>query len=149
MTAMILHPTDVSQWYALVSEAELNTALMLDESLESYLVFLLMRFSHTTDWIDSFLALDYLELMHVSQMKQRDRLWQLGDKSLLLSGLFPELADQRHVQLEYYTEMGRLAYLRVSEMPMEASSSLYFHLSEQFIKLQAILKSLRGPSRCC
>lgn len=149
MTTMILHPTDVSQWYTLVSEAELTTSFMLDEALESYLVFLLMRFSRTTDWIESVLALDYLELVHVPRLKQYERLRQLGDKSLLFSGLFSELADQRHVKLEYYTEMGRLAYLRASEMHIQDSSELYFNLSEQFVALQSILKSLRGQSRCC
>ena len=45
MNKLILHPTDISQWHALVNEAQAATRLILNENTESYLVFLLMRFS--------------------------------------------------------------------------------------------------------
>ena len=44
MTRLILEPTSVAQWQALVREAQSECNCNLDETLESYLVFLLMRF---------------------------------------------------------------------------------------------------------
>lgn len=39
MKKLILHPTELSQWHALVNEAQATTDLILNESTESYLVF--------------------------------------------------------------------------------------------------------------
>ena len=39
MNTLILHPTDMSQWHALVYEAQANTQIILPENSESYLVF--------------------------------------------------------------------------------------------------------------
>ena len=47
MKSLILHPTDIAQWYALVNEAQVASQLNLTENTESYLVFLLQRFSQT------------------------------------------------------------------------------------------------------
>ena len=58
MKNLILHPTDISQWYALVTEAEVATHQNLTEDTESYLVFLLQRFAQTPPlfFINKFIA---------------------------------------------------------------------------------------------
>lgn len=60
MKRLILHPTDISQWHALVNEAQAATRLILNEATESYLVFLLMRFTQNPKLIESIVALDFL-----------------------------------------------------------------------------------------
>lgn len=142
MGRIILHPTDMCQWHALVNEAEAVTQLILDEELESYLVFLLMRFAASSDWIESPVALDFLKSMQQKPI-QVDSLREVGDKSLLFSGLFPELAVKRHVGLNYYVEMGKAAYLTASEIEEKKSGQLYYHLSLNFVSLQNILHSIR------
>ena len=144
MKKLILHPTDTSQWYALVSEAQASTRLVLNENTESYLVFLLMRFSQTTQLMESVMALDFLESMHLPGRRQVELLREVGDKSLLFCGLFPGMASKRHVRLEYFSDMGQAAYLTVSELQDRDSAELYFQLSEQFIRLQQILQAMRG-----
>ena len=52
MNKIILHPTETSQWHALVNEAQAASRLILNEDTESYLVFLLMRFAHETQWFE-------------------------------------------------------------------------------------------------
>lgn len=144
MKQLILHPTDTSQWYALVNEAQAATRLVLNENTESYLVFLLMRFALGPKLVESVIALDFLESMHRPRLLQLELLRDVGDKSLLCSGLFPGLAKRRHVSLNYFSEMGQAAYLTIGEMEERQTAALYFQLSAQFITLQQILQAMRG-----
>lgn len=144
MKKLILHPTDMSQWHALVNEAQAATQLILNESTESYLVFLLMRFSQGPKLIESIIALDFLESMHRPRTLQLELLRDVGDKSLLFCGLFPGIAKRRHVNLNYFSEMGQAAYLTIGELEGKHSADLYFQLSEQFFSLQHILQAMRG-----
>jgi hypothetical protein len=144
MKQLILHPTDISQWHALVNEAQASTRLILNENTESYLVFLLMRFSQGPKLIESVIALDFLESMRKPRQLQVELLRDVGDKSLLFCGLFPGIAEQRHVSLSYFSEMGQAAYLTVGELHDNQTADLYFQLSAQFVTLQQILQAMRG-----
>ncbi|GGI84550.1 hypothetical protein [Legionella impletisoli] len=144
MKKLILHPTDTSQWHALVNEAQAATRLVLNENTESYLVFLLMRYSQTTQLLESVIALDFLESMQLFGKRQVERLKDVGDKSLLFCGLFPGMANKRHVSLEYFSDMGQAAYLSVGELQERHSADLFFQLSEQFNTMQQILQAMRG-----
>ncbi|HAT8815126.1 TPA: hypothetical protein JBA58_05835 [Legionella pneumophila subsp. pneumophila] len=144
MKQLILHPTDISQWHALVNEAQAATRLILNENTESYLVFLLMRFSQDTKLIESVVALDFLESMRKPRQLQVELLRDVGDKSLLFCGLFPGIAKKRHVSLSYFSDMGQAAYLTVGELEENQTANLYLQLSEQFITLQQVLQAMRG-----
>lgn len=144
MKQLILHPTDISQWHALVNEAQAATQLILSENTESYLVFLLMRFSQGPKLIESIIALDFLESMHRPRTLQMELLRDVGDKSLLFCGLFPGMAKKRHVSLDYFSDMGQAAYLTMSELEDRHTADLYFQLSEQFLTLRQILQAMRG-----
>ena len=149
MSQLILHPTDMSQWHALVNEAQASTRLILPENTESYLVFLLMRFSHTPELAESVLAVDFLNSMQAVGARQVELLREVGDKSLLLSGLFPGMAEKRHVQLKYFTDMGQAAYLTVSELEADDVGILYHELSCQFNQLLEVLQALGLPDWGC
>ena len=144
MKPLILHPTDISQWHALVNEAQASTRLILNEVTESYLVFLLMRFSQGSRLVESVVALDFLESMRKPRQLQVELLRDVGDKSLLFCGLFPGIAQQRNVSLSYFSDMGQAAYLTVGELQEKQSADLYFQLSAQFVTLQQILQAMRG-----
>lgn len=143
MKKLILHPTDTSQWHALVNEAQASTRLVLHENIESYLVFLLMRFSQTTHLLESVVALDFLESMSADGSRQIELLRDVGDKSLLLSGLFPGVADKRNVSIHYFIEIGQAAYLSIGELEESQSADLYFQLSTDFSSMQKILQAIR------
>ena len=144
-----MHPTDLCQWHALVNEAQAASSRVLNEETESYLVFLLMRFSMTTDWLESVIALDFLESMQRHEASQIELMREVGDKSLLFSGLFPDLARRRRVSLDYYVNMGRSAYQSVSELQTPDQALLYVQLSHQFINMQIILQSIRAHGAHC
>jgi len=144
MTNLILHPTDISQWHALVNEAEITSHQVLNENTESYLVFLLMRFSQKTQLVEAVIGLDFIESMQALKSRQVELLRAVGDKSLLFSGLFPGMASKRHVKLDYYTQMGQSAYLTLSELEATESAHLYTELSHQFTNMQQVLQAMRG-----
>lgn len=144
MKKLILHPTDISQWYALVSEAEAATQLVLSENAESYLVFLLQRFAQNPQLAESVIATEFLESMATFGKKQIEKLKTVGDKSLLLCGLFPGVAERRNVNLDYYVGMGKAAYLTVSELQNNPESELFLDLSNHFPNLQHVLQAIRG-----
>lgn len=145
MRQLILHPTEMSQWHALVNEAQASTRLILNEDTESYLVFLLMRFCHVSKLFESVLALDFLHAMNTTKRNKVMLLQELGDKSLLFSGLFPGVAAKKQVSLTYFTELGQAAYLSVGELYEEPQlARLYYELSQKFLTLQQILQAM-----CC
>lgn len=144
MKQLILHPTDTSQWHALVNEAQASTNLILSEGTESYLVFLLMRFSQTPHLLESVVALDFLESMNKKGRQQFELLKSVGDKSLLFSGLFPGMAKKRHVSLSYFLNMGQSAYSSIGDIQQSHTAKLYYELSEKFHNMQQILQAMRS-----
>ncbi len=148
MNTLILHPTDISQWHALVNEAQAATHVVLNEHTESYLVFLLMRYTQTPKLVESIVALDFLDAYNKPRMRQVQHLRDVGDKSLLFCGLFPGMAKKRHVSLSYFSDMGQAAYLTISELQLEQGADLYNQLGTQFLQLQQILQAMRGVSLC-
>ncbi|MCX7115695.1 MAG: hypothetical protein NTW08_07305 [Gammaproteobacteria bacterium] len=143
MTPLILHPTDLCQWHALLGEAQMTSHVVLSENTESYLVFLLMRFAKEHALSESILALDFLESEQGTPTQQRiDKLQEIGDKSLLFCGLFPGMANKRHVSLSYFSEMGQHAYFSVSRDFSHPHALLFAELSERFLSLQQVLQRL-------
>lgn len=144
MKPLILHPTDTSQWHALVNEAQASTRLILNENTESYLVFLLMRFSQQAQLMESVVAVDFLHSMNKTGRRQIELLREVGDKSLLLCGLFPGIATKHHVGLDYFSGMGQAAYLTIGELQEPALADLYYQLGNQFSSMQKILQAMRS-----
>jgi hypothetical protein len=144
MAQLILEPTPQAQWQALVHEAQTACDRHLDETLESYLVFLLMRFADKPHCTARIMAEDYLnsQLLHGEQ--RADRLRDVGDHCLLFSGLFPQLAERRLVRISYFVTIGQSSYQQLSAVLDRGWSTVYRHLSEAFIVLMDVLHAMRG-----
>ncbi|RMG29365.1 MAG: hypothetical protein D6721_06305 [Gammaproteobacteria bacterium] len=144
MKELILEPTSVAQWHALVTEAEQACACRLDEELESYLVFLLMRFLRQPELAGRVMAMEYLEGLNSAGRAQIDRLREVGDLCLLLSGFFPEQAARRLVRISYFVDLGRSSYGVLADRFSHAAAQVYRSLSEGFVTLMDILQQIRG-----
>jgi hypothetical protein len=144
MQPLILHPTDTSQWYSLIMEAQVQSKINLPVDTESYLVFLLMRSSKTTDWLDSIIGVDLIHALEKKGRQQKQLLLEVGDKSLLLSGFFPELVAKRKLDPMYFVHIGQIAYASVGAYPDEPAQKLYCTLSDQFLTLQSLLKTAKN-----
>jgi hypothetical protein len=144
MTRLILEPTSVAQWQALVREAQAACNCNLDETLESYLVFLLMRFADNPHCTARIMAEDFLNSCAAQGVDRIDRLRDVGDHCLLFSGLFPQLAERRLVRISYFVNIGRSSYHQLSDVLDRGWARVYGNLSEAFIVLMDVLHAMRG-----
>lgn len=140
---LVLHPTETSQWHALLNDAQAECNCLLSEDLESYLVFLLMRFTQTPELANSVLAMDFLNQANSDGVRRLELLQALGDKSLLFSGLFPGLASKRLVSIDYFIDMGKTAYFTIADIDTAKGSELFSDLGENFVSLKTVLSNTK------
>ncbi len=138
------HGTPTELWHGLVLEGEQKRNLALGEELESYLVFALMRHLADPTLASRILALDWLRAAEVPAQGGADALREVGDRCLLVAGLFPQLAQRRRVDDEYFVRLGRGAYAGAAERTRRAEASLLAKLVEAFHSLVDVLRAL-GP----
>ncbi|MBL4762113.1 MAG: hypothetical protein JKY93_05370 [Gammaproteobacteria bacterium] len=137
---LTLHPTPLAQWHCLIGEAQQTSKRLLTEPLESYLVYMLMRFCKRPDAFNHAMA---LELLATNDMAVKDdKLRDVGDKCLLVSGLFPGIIEKRNVSSRYYVDLGRDAYSRLAHYLPQASAELYQHLCQFFLDLMNVLQAI-------
>ena len=144
MKTVRLEPTSTAQWQALVHEAVRASNTPLSEMLESYLVFLLMRFSRRPDMAARALCLSYLEAAQLSRSDSLVRLRDVGDQCLLLSGLFPHRARRRRVRVNYFIQLGQSAYQNAAATVRHGAAELYEQLSHGFVGMKDVLQAMRG-----
>ena len=104
---LVVEPTEIAGWQTLVHDAQQASLLELTEELESYLVYMLMRFAGQPELVASVLALEFLENIDAMGTEQRDALRDVGDKCLLFSGLFPGRAKKCRVRVSYFVDLGQ------------------------------------------
>ena len=140
---LILEHTEVAQWHSLIKEAEEECSCYLDESMESYLVFTLMRFMKDQDLATQAIALEYLRAHGLPRSMRIEQLRNIGDQCLLVSGLYPQRAEKRLVRVSYYVNMGRSAYHHISDNMQQSAADLYRQLAEAFVTLMDLLQTIR------
>lgn len=143
MSTLITHPTATAQWHALIHEAEHTCQTSLGEELQSYLVFLLMRYVSASEFATSILALDYLNSFEMHGRLRQEQLRDVGDKCLLYSGLFPGQAERRRVRISYYVTVGKSAYAMLAHSLAGIKAKVFQDLSYQFVLLMDILQATR------
>jgi len=136
---LLLKDTPVALWQDIIHEAEAACTISLKEELESYLVFLLMRYTDKPEMIKHVMANEFLTGINQPRHNRLITLQGVGDKCLLYSGLFPQLAEKRLVKVSYYVKIGQSAYSAISHK----STDLYGMLSRHFVPLMDILQSVR------
>lgn len=142
----ILDASEMSQWHTLVSDAERDYGCRLEESMQSYLVFTLMRFARDQQLNSGVIAIDFLSSLKLSGALRNEQLRQIGDQCLLVSGLYPQSAEKRQVSVDYYVNIGRSAYHHISTATHRSIADLYRQLTESFILLMDLLQTIRRYS---
>lgn len=144
MDKIIVDPTATSQWNTLVAEASNFNNKNLSPELESYLVFLLMRFTSAPEIADSIVAINLLESAHQNKTQQQQTLRDIGDTCLLFTGLFPGRAQKRRLRISYYVKIGQTAYMSLSSnFKNNSCANLFAALGEQFVTLMETLQAMR------
>jgi len=140
----ILVESNTAQWHQLVLDAQEITQSPLNEDLESYLVFMLMRNISNANLHSKVMAMEYIESIKSHGSEREMRLREVGDHCLLFSGLFPERAHRRQMKVKYYVDLGRTAYLHLAEDLSTGMAKLYQQLSDSFVYVMDTLLAIRS-----
>ena len=136
---LLLQATPLALWYETIHEAQKASAIFLEEEVESYLVFLMMRYTARPDVIQQIIASTFLKGLEMRFKQRETHLQEVGDVCLLLSGLFPAVAQKRLVNISYFVNIGQSAYGSISQ----STNDLYSLLAHQFVSLMDVLQSMR------
>ncbi len=137
------HGTAAELWQGLLRDAEARSQVALDEMQESYLVFVLLRHQRDPDLLARVQALDWLRAQESAGRHRSDSLRDVGDRCLLIAGLFPAQAERRRVSVDYFLTLGRSAYRDVADACRNAYAELFAQLAAHYDRLVAVLRGIR------
>lgn len=140
----VRHGTATELWQGLLRDAEARSKVTLDEMQESYLVFVLLRHQNDPTLLARVQALDWLQAQEQVGQGRADALRDVGDRCLLIAGLFPALAQRRRVSVEYFTALGRSAYRDVADACRHAYADLFAQLAAHYDALVQVLRGVRA-----
>lgn len=140
--SLVTNTSSLALWQEVIKNAEDRCAIALKEELEAYLIALLMRYVNKPELVKQVFANAFLEAMKLQHHLRKLSLQNVGDQCLLFAGLFPRLAERRHVKITYFVDIGRTAYSAVSDH----GNDLFGSLAMQFVLLMDVLQSIRHPS---
>jgi hypothetical protein len=129
-------------WHDLVRDGEQHAGVELGESVQSYLVFVLMRYLRDSALAGHVLALDWLAAAEQTGRARADALRDVGDRCLLVAGRFPGLAERRRVSADYFATLGSGAYLGVAESATAGHAALFAELAGAFRRMVRVLGAL-------
>ncbi|OIO30619.1 hypothetical protein AUJ77_02310 [Candidatus Nomurabacteria bacterium CG1_02_43_90] len=140
--------TVVATWVDFVKKGEQKIGQDLNEDLESFLVFTLMRFMRRTDLFSVTLALEFLNASsEYTGHKKEQALSSVGDISLILAGLFPERTKNLNVSPSYFVEIGRMAFEELAtsfeRRNIKSHANLYHSVCQGFPFMAKVLLSAR------
>lgn len=142
-----LHSGTTTQlWYELVRDGEARTQLHLPDTVESYLVFVLQRHQGDVLLGGRTMALECLNGMQRSGRDRADALRDVGDRCLLIAGLYPKLARRRNVQPHYYVALGQAAYGEVAAVARAGHATLFEQLARRFDVMRRVLAGIVTPA---
>ena len=133
-------------WHDLVAEGEQRAGLELGESVQSYLVFVLMRHLRDDTLVARLLALEWLWAASLVGGARADALRDVGDRCLLIAGRYPGLAERRRVSADYFAQLGCGAYHGVAESARGGYAALYAELARAFGRMVTVLGALPGTA---
>lgn len=147
MTSILTDTAQTALWHDLVRDAERGASTRLDDELESYLVFMLMRHTRDAQLGGHVFAVDFLLALEQRGAQREQELREIGDRCLLVAGLYPEQAQRRLVTLDYFLALGSHAYDELSAALKAALADLYHHLAQAFARMVRVLMELRSQTR--
>lgn len=133
----------------LVQEAISRQAVETSAATERYLVQLLCRFLRTnSEQLDWALGLELIQSAQLSPAQRRQRLKDIADTSLFLSGVFLEHAEAALPSTEYFFAVGSRAYLNLGQLSPPAaarepaSPATYQELGQRFEDFVCVLSTV-------
>ena len=139
-----------------ISEAQERQKVALSGEAQFYVVNLLVGFFRTEKLFDGAsgehrdepLALTYARALEAEGPNERYVLLKdIGDRSLYVSGFFPESFRRKMIDIDYYIAMGERAYAYVSSITTrDVFSEMFGELSEKFPRLVDVIGEVSEAS---
>jgi hypothetical protein len=125
-----------------VGRALRNQGVATDPLTEFYLVNLLAEFSRARLG-DEPLAIKMCEGMQATPGERAHKLREIGDTSLFVSGCFPDSLNRSLIDVDYYINMGEVAYGYLGRMTRVGDqgslASVWSELSSKFSRYVEVL----------
>ena len=138
---------DLQQFFQrMLLEANENQQGQVSHHAISYVTELLVAFHETAKLFEAeksrlpVLADIFSKALESDRFRRFSLLRQLGDTSLMLSGYFPEAITRRSVDLDYYQNMGKVAYSHLDSLSNDLN--IFCELSDQFISLSRVINEV-------
>jgi hypothetical protein len=94
------------------------------------------------------LAEMFLSAGQLSSKERFERLKSLGDSSLYLSGFFSDSFQRKIIDVDYYVDMGRMAYDSLAvNVDEDTFALLYREISKKFLELVDVLSFISQKSQ--
>lgn len=145
MSVLNLNPTEIAHWHQLVLDTQADTGLYLPEAIENYVVLTLSAYTTRTSLASIVIAIEFLESLKDTSNYSMQKLRDVGDHCLILSGLFPDRIKRKNVSEKYLVNIGKEAYYTLSYAPVQwqLDQGLFYQLFENFTDLIQLLKAMR------
>ncbi|MDR3478684.1 MAG: hypothetical protein P4M14_11710 [Gammaproteobacteria bacterium] len=142
---VLVSATPVALWREIIHEAESLCGTQLQEEIEAYLVFMLVRYMDKPEMVKQIMATSFLEGLKLSANQREVVLKGVGDTCLLFAGLFPGATEKRLVKIGYFINLGRSAYSNISK----SHNDVYGRLTRHFVTIMDVLQSTRCYTKEC
>lgn len=138
-------------FHDLVREGEARCGRQLSEEVEAYLVFALMRHLRDAQLGGRVIALEWLAAQEQPGAGRVDALRDVGDRCLIIAGLYPAQAERRRVDHDYFVELGRGAYAAAAEAARSGYAALFEQLVRAYRAMVNVLAAAadRAPTAIC
>src|SRR5438128_116392 len=126
-----------------VSKAIKSQGVSTTELTEFYLVNLLSEFA-TGPLPEEALAIKMCEGLQSTPASRAQKLREVGDTSLFVSGFFPDSLNRSLVDVDYYIGMGEVAYGHLSRLAPSTRGSdvftqVFSELSDKFTRFVSVI----------
>jgi hypothetical protein len=133
----------------LVDEALVHQRIAAQELTTFYVVQLLAGFlQRPANESDEPLAFQLARALESGGVQQRTSLKQIGDVSLFISGFFSDSLRRKLVDVDYYVNIGGVAYGTLSRRETDTLSPVFAELAENFVSFVDVLSEVSERSSC-
>jgi hypothetical protein len=133
----------------LVDEALAHQRIAAQELTTFYVVQLLAGFlQRPANESDEPLAFQLARALESGGVQQRTSLKQIGDVSLFISGFFSDSLRRKLVDVDYYVNIGGVAYGTLSRRETDTLSPVFAELAENFVSFVDVLSEVSERSSC-
>lgn len=140
----------VEYFKELVDGAITHQGIVAGELTAFYVVQLLAGFLQRRDEDnpEEPLAVQLARALEADGIRQRVSLKQIGDASLFVSGFFSDSLRNKLVDVDYYVNIGGVAYNALSRNETDTFSPVFAELAEKFVAFVDVLSEVSERSAC-